>query len=332
MMMTRVLSVVLTLCLVAACASEPTAPDPVPEPPPTPPPPVVVVPDPPTLACPSAVSSTTTGSGLVVNYTTPSAEGGQAPVTVACAPPSGSTFAIGASEVRCSATDSLNQSASCVFGVTVSRLATITKTRFLAFGDSITVGTVSTFNPSGDPPYINTDVPGASYPAVLQQLLAARYTSQTITVVNEGKGGERAVDGVGRASSVFNANRPEVALIMDGYNDLGVGEAGIAPAIAAINDMAKDARFRGARVFLATLTPPPVNVNRGISNTTIVRFNDKLKAMARGENAVLVDVYAAMASDPNRYNSADGRHLNVEGYRKVAETFFAAIRAELEVK
>ena len=54
--------------------------------------------------------------------------------------------------------------------------------------------------------------------------------------------------------------------------------------------------------------------------------------MARGENAVLVDVYAAFAPDPNRYNSADGRHPNEAGYRKIAETFFAAIQAELEVR
>ena len=268
-----------------------------------------------------------------MSYTTPSAEGGEAPVTVACAPPSGATFPIGSTEVRCTATDSLNRSASCVFGVTVSRLATITKTKFLAFGDSITVGVVASDNPAPPPPYILRDVPNDAYPEVLRRMLAARYASQTITMINEGKGGEKAVDSVGRAFSAFNANRPEVAMIMDGYNDLSIlAEAGIDPAIAAINDMVKDARFRGAKVFLATLTPPPVGVNRGIANITIVRFNEKLRAMAKGENAVLVDVYAAFAPDPNRYNSADGRHPNEAGYRKIAETFFAAIQAELEVK
>jgi lysophospholipase L1-like esterase len=189
---------------------------------------------------------------------------------------------------------------------------------------------VATFNPSGSPPYILTTLTDTAYPSVLQRLLRERYPTQACTVLNEGKGGEKAVDGVGRAFSVFNANRPEVALIMDGYNDLAIGDAGIEPAIAAINDMAKDARFRGARVFVATLTPPPVNVNRGISNTTIVRFNERLKAMARGEHAVLVDVYAAFAHDPNRYNSDDGRHPNEAGYRLIAETLLAAIRAEFE--
>lgn len=297
---------------------------------PTPTPPPVAPPPPPTLACPPQVSTNTTASSVSVTFPTPEAEGGQTPVTVTCDPPSGAAFPLGSTDVACTATDALNRSASCVFPVSVGRVATISKTKFVAFGDSITVGVVATFNPSGNPPYLLRNVPNDAYPAVLQRLLAARYTSQTCTVVNEGKGGERAVDGVGRASAVFNSYRPEVALIMDGYNDLGAGEAGIDPAIAAINDMVKDARFRGARVFLATLTPPPVQVNRGISNTTIVRFNEKLKAMARGENAVLVDVYAAFAHDPNRYNSDDGRHPNEAGYRLIAETFFAAIRAELE--
>lgn len=316
----------LVLLAAADCStSTPTAPSPTPPPVATPPPPAA-----PTLACPSPVSSNTSASGVSVTYPTPEAEGGQTPVAVACDPPSGATFPLGSTNVSCTATDALNRSSSCVFPVSVGRIATISKTKFLAFGDSITVGVVATFNPAGSPPYLLRTLTETSYPSVLQQLLRERYSAQTITVLNEGKGGERAVDGVGRAFSVFNANRPEVALIMDGYNDLGIGEAGIDPAIAAINDMVKDARFRGARVFVATLTPPPVNVNRGISNTTIVRFNERLKAMARGENAVLVDVYAAFAPDPNRYNSDDGRHPNEAGYRLIAETFLAAIRAELE--
>lgn len=329
MMTMRLLASVLTLTLTVACASQPTAPDPISPPPPPP----VAVPNPPTVACPATITASTPGPAVAVSYTAPAAESGQSPVTVACEPASGGMFPIGSHEVRCTATDALNRTASCTFAITVSRTVTLSKTKFLAFGDSITVGVVSSDNPNPPPSYLLRDVPNDAYPAVLQRLLATRYSSQTITMTNEGKGGEKAVDGVGRAQSVFNANRAEVVMIMDGYNDLSTGgEANIDSAIAAVNDMVKDARFRGARVFLGTLTPPPVLVNRGISNTTIVRFNEKLRAMARGENAVLVDVYAAFAPDPNRYNSADGRHPNEAGYRKIAETFFAAIQAELEVR
>jgi len=323
----------LILLLADSCSkpATPTAPEPIAQPPPPPPPAVV---DPPSLTCPAPVTTTTTAAtGIAVSYTVPSASGGQAPVSVECSPASGSTFPIGASEIRCTATDGLARTTSCTSAVTVTRLATISKTKFVAFGDSVTLGVVATDNPSAPPPYILREVPTESYPSVLRQMLAARYTTQTITVLNEGKGGEKAVDSVGRAFSVFNATRPDAAMIMDGYNDLStLGDAGIDPAIAAINDMVKDARFRGARVFIGTLTPPPPNVHRGIGNSTIVAFNEKLRVMAKGENAVLVDVYSYFASDPNRYNSDDGRHPNAAGYRQIAQAFFDALQREFEVR
>jgi lysophospholipase L1-like esterase len=284
------------------------------------------------LACPSTIAVTTAGSGVTVTYDTPSATGGEAPVVVACTPASGQPFQLGTTDVRCTATDNRGQSASCGFAVHVSRLPTLSKTKFLAFGDSVTVGIISTVNPTGAPPYLLREAPDDAYPSVLRRLLSARYPAQAVTVVNGGKGGEKAVDGVGRASGLIDAERPDAVLVLDGYNDLGIGEAGIAPGIAAVNEIVKTARFRGARVFLATLTPPNRNATRGLSNSLITAFNDRLRAMARGENAVLVDLYEAMASQPDLYNSADGRHPNEAGYRKIAETFFTAIQAELEAR
>jgi lysophospholipase L1-like esterase len=330
--MNRFVLFVATVALSAAAACSSGTPT---EPTPPPPPPVVVTPPPPaapTLSCPAAISTATTGTSTTVSYTTPSAEGGQDPVTVACTPASGASFPVGTNEVSCTATDSLSRTASCVFPVAVARTPTISRTKIMAFGDSITVGWTSEENPSGTPPYILSTLTTQAYPSVLQTLLTMRYTTQTITVINEGKGGERAQDALGRASAAFNGSRPEVVLIMQGYNDLGVGDAGIDPGIRAVNDLVKEARFRGARVLLATLTPPPIGVSRGIGNTTISRFNERLKEVARGENIPLVDVYAAFVHDPNRYNSADGRHLNAAGYRLLAETFMTAIRNEFEIR
>ncbi|HYE88517.1 MAG TPA: GDSL-type esterase/lipase family protein [Vicinamibacterales bacterium] len=318
---------IVVLAVVGACtkATTPTAPTD---------PPVVVTPLPPppapTLSCPSGISTATTAASATVSYTTPEAEGGQTPTTVSCTPGSGTPFSVGTTQVSCTATDALNRTASCLFTVVVSRTPTISRTRFVAFGDSITVGWTSSDNPAPPPPYILTTLTTEAYPSVLQTLLNARYTSQSISVGNEGKGGERAQDALGRASAVFNGQRPEVVLIMTGYNDLAAGESGIEPGVRAVNDLVKEARFRGARVLLGTLTPSPVGIFRGLGNTLITRFNERLRDVARGENVPLVDVYAAWAHDPNRYNSADGRHPNTAGYRLIAETFFAAIRAEFE--
>lgn len=330
--MSRLTLVILMAGLLWGC-QRPTSPSVPPPQAPAPPPPVAVVPDPPTVGCQAPISVTTTGTGSTVTYTTPASEGGQAPVTVVCAPLSGTTFPVGSTDVRCTATDSLDRSGSCAFPVIVSRLATISKTRFLAFGDSVTVGVVATLNPSGSPFYLLQDVPNDSYPTVLRRLLAERYTSQTITLTNEGKGGEKAVDGVGRAHSAINAQRPEVVLFLDGYNDLStLAESGIAPAITAMTEMAKDARLGGARVFIATIPPPRIDISRGISNATIVRFNEEIRAMVRGENAVLVDLYGAMSGSAALNVSDDNRHPSVAGYKKIAETFFAAIQSTFEVR
>ena len=61
-------------------------------------------------------------------------------------------------------------------------------------------------------------------------------------------------------------------------------------------------------------------------------INDRLRQVARGEGAVLVDLFSALLPDVNANVSIDGLHLTPLGYRRVAETVFAAIRADLEVR
>lgn len=78
---------------------------------------------PPTLAlCPADQTVTaTSAAGAVVSYTLPTATDAcdsTAPA-VTCSPASGSTFAIGATPVACTATDAANNSGSCTFTVTV---------------------------------------------------------------------------------------------------------------------------------------------------------------------------------------------------------------------
>ena len=70
--------------------------------------------------------------------TRPPPTGGRAPYNVQCDPGSSSIFAIGETAVRCTATDADMAQASCGFGVTVRVSQTIAKTKFMAFGDSIT--------------------------------------------------------------------------------------------------------------------------------------------------------------------------------------------------
>lgn len=74
---------------------------------------------PPQIACSPGVTTTAAnGVSTVVNYPTPTATD-NCQASVSCTPPSGSTFQVGMTPVNCTATDSSNNTANCVFNVTV---------------------------------------------------------------------------------------------------------------------------------------------------------------------------------------------------------------------
>ncbi len=82
-------------------------------------------------------------TGVAVTYAVPSPAGGRAPATVNCSPASGDVFPVGPTRVTCTATDAAAATATCTFDVTVARVPQLTRTRFLAFGDSVTAGEVT---------------------------------------------------------------------------------------------------------------------------------------------------------------------------------------------
>ena len=94
--------------------------------------------------------------------------------------------------------------------------ATLRITRILAFGDSMTEGTVSpqfTFHA------IDAGKP-ESYPFKLQTLLAARYSSQTVAVFNAGFAGQKASQDRSRLARAISETSPELLVLMEGANDL----------------------------------------------------------------------------------------------------------------
>jgi lysophospholipase L1-like esterase len=321
----RPIFIVVIAALAMGCDSTPTGP--------TPPP----APSAPVLTCPQPISQNTVApAGATVTYSTPAASGGLAPVTVTCSPPSGSTFPIGMTTVSCTATDAGNRSGSCAFPVSLTFVPSLTKTTFLAFGDSVTSGEVTVPVPGasvhGFPDFRLIVVPPASYPTQLLQQLSSRYSAQGIAVTNAGMPGEWAVSGAERLPGVLMSVRPEVVLLLEGYNDPLQFSSGMSAAVAAIDTMAKDARFRGCRVFIASLTPGRPGASHAIPASLITSYNSRLRTVAAGEQAVFVDLYEALGSDVNTYIGIDGLHPTEAGYRRMADAFFAAIRADLEVK
>lgn len=332
------LAAVCALTLAGACSNTPTTPTPTT-------PPIVVTPpavnNPPTVACPAPMSVTSPTNGPTsVTYATPTAEGGQAAVTVACTPASGTTFPIGTTSVQCVAKDALDRTGSCAFPVTVAPPAQLRRVRFMAFGDSITAGEVTVpvtgITPVGQAPsFTLIQVLSAAYPTVLSRMLSSRYVSQSASLVvfNEGKGGEAAASALSRFISTFNSERPDVVLLMEGYNDIccGNGSVGISSGISGLGAVASEARNRGARVFIATLAPSKPGF-RAAPLETVQAYNSLVRSLAAREGAYLVDVYGALLPDVNANIGIDGLHPTEIGYGKMAEAFFAAIQADLEVR
>jgi lysophospholipase L1-like esterase len=142
---------------------------------------------------------------------------------------------------------------------------------------------------------------------------------------------ERATQGAQRFPGVMSQVRPEVVLLLEGYNDLALfGASGINQAAGAIEAMSREARGRGARVFIATLTPPRSGGRNALPADQVTNLNGRLRAIATGEGAVFVDLYQALVANVSLYIGVDGLHPTEVGYQKIAETFFTAIRSTLE--
>ena len=279
-------------------------------------------------------------------FTVPQAVGGAQPVAVTCTSQPGAGFPVGQTTVTCTATDSLSRTASCSFSVTIRETPRISKTSFMAFGDSITNGVKSDPIAAGDlqfwvRPFSLGD--SHSYPYKLNTLLTTRYAVQTLTVVNRGVGGEVASDilspsdriaGEERFRTEMQTYRPEIVLLMEGTNDLYFGDdAALRYGIAALDRMISEAQSHGARVFLATI--PPQRSGRSQDRTRVAPqipgFNNEVRSLAARRGLTVVDIYSAINTNLNLYIGDDDLHPTEAGFAKIAETFYDALRANLEV-
>lgn len=302
--------------------------------------------DPPQIACPTvSTASSPDGNPIPVAYADPTITGGQQPFNLSCTPVSGASYPIGTTTVTCAVTDAQQRTSNCTFAVTVVKPAPprVSATKYVAFGDSITWGedgrslvAPELWSPRArNYPSLQVGLT-QTYPNVLQALLAGRYTTQSFRVDNAGQKGEAVTDSttLGRFSSWLAGGRYEAVLIMEGANDLADRDAAIEPqVIAGLRQMILDARSRGVRPFLATIPPEHHGCcpDRGLAASLVPGFNDRVRDLARQEGATLVDVYDALLPNESVYIGFDGLHPTVEGYAKIAETFFTAIKQTLEV-
>jgi lysophospholipase L1-like esterase len=287
----------------------------------------------PIVSCPSDVAVTGhNGQMPTVSFDTPVAERGVPPLSVVCTPASGTRFPSGRTPVTCEVTDARAHKASCSFSVVVTAVPQLLKTKFLAFGDSLTEGKIRLLAPGiivVPPGYFNSS---ASYVEQLNTKLTARYQDQAITIVASGWGGEAAGEGKLRLPGALATYNPDVLLLLEGTNDLlhsstvtAVGmQAAIDSVVDALQNMIRQGHTRGLRVFVATL---PTITRTAHLAAGVVTLNARIRSLAAQEKATLVDLHTVV---PASRIGADGLHPDEAGYRAMADEWLKAITATLE--
>ena len=199
----------------------------------------------------------------------------------------------------------------------------LSRTRFLAFGDSLTAGTTA----SAVVTRMSAGLP-QSYPSRLLGLLSARYSQQTPVVENAGRPGERA-DGAGeRLNETVRLTRPEAVIILHGANDIfadGVG--GVARAISAVQALVRIAKIGGDTVLLCTLPPQRAGAQRAANPVAWSELNRGIREIARNEEVLLIDLATELDLS---LIGVDGLHPTEEGYMRLAQLLFASLRAQFE--
>jgi lysophospholipase L1-like esterase len=214
-------------------------------------------------------------------------------------------------------------------------------TSFLAFGDSITFGILSSFDGAFlfDPP------PGTSYPSQLDGLLEGSYPSQDFTIVNEGSPGELAINAVssGRFAQRMAAVRPQGLLLLEGINDLNNGRS-VGETVGALQQMIDVARLYNTTVLVATMfqtcrsEQPGTGQVRENSADQIPGFNSAINAMAAGrQNVYVVNLHAAFGDNCGPEGGVnllggDGLHPSASGYARIAATFRGALAERFPVR
>lgn len=190
---------------------------------------------------------------------------------------------------------------------------TVDRNVYMAFGDSITMGTGAT--------------PGAEYPTVLQGLLGAHFAEARVT--NRGDDGTDSFQGIIRILRNIRGSNPSHTLILYGSNDWNDPVCKAEPPCYTAENLrtiVQTTKEWGSLPFVATLPPANPALEAPPRNEFYEAVNVEIAAMAAEEGAFLVDLYTAFAAAgdlPSLFS--DHIHPNDAGYRLIAQSFFEAI-------
>jgi lysophospholipase L1-like esterase len=187
--------------------------------------------------------------------------------------------------------------------------------RYLAFGDSITVGDGSSR--------------GSGYRDILQDDLTTLLGGQAL-VVNEGKEATKSNAGALRIGSTIAVRRPAYTLILYGTNDWNDCKGEVpCYTIESLRHMVRTAKAAQSLPILGTIIPanPDFPVQAVPQrNVWVHQIDELVRAMAREEGAAVADHEAAFLRQPRLADLfVDHVHPNDAGYALIEQEFLKAI-------
>lgn len=184
---------------------------------------------------------------------------------------------------------------------------------YMAFGDSITEGAGS------------SDEFG--YRPRLEAALRDRFGQAE--VINEGTPAADSRRGQRTIAAALRRHRPAATLILLGTNDWDDTPREPVSTANALRRIVREVKAHGSRPYLATIPPTNTGFDANVPparNAWVARTNTLIRALARDDGAVLVDLHAAfLAAAPPAALFADGVHPNDTGYALIASAFFDAL-------
>lgn len=191
------------------------------------------------------------------------------------------------------------------------------QTRYIAFGDSITVGV-------GD----DESRPEAErgYPPRLEAML--NEAGQAAVVSNRGLGAEKTPEGLTRLDEVLASEEGDVLLLMEGSNDIS-REISRETTLFNLGEMARKAEAAGLEVVHATVIPRIPRARVDADNVLNRRLNRHIRDLAGTRGRDLADNFEVFWRLPDRFadfywDQPTDRvgHPNAAGYDVMAEVFF----------
>jgi lysophospholipase L1-like esterase len=183
---------------------------------------------------------------------------------------------------------------------------------------------------SGDSISQGQDVPESrAYRNVLQARLAGYY-ARTIPMFYRGGGGGTTENGAIRIGRDLQLLRPSFTLIAWGTNDWNVCPDPVSCfTVSNLRAMVREVKSTGSYPVVATILPANVGYDAfapASRNVWVARANELIRAMAKEEDALLVDTYAAFMRAPDLSALfVDHVHPNPAGHQLMAEAFFNAL-------